>query len=728
MQILQGAGDLAGARGWLWRVERVERAGSRATIAWLARAAEHRTQALTVVQPAEPMSHTAGSGAPRPVPVAAALEAVRRAHALERRAFGVAAAARLAGEIHAWQLAPALAFARGHARVLLADPVGMGKTVSSALALAECLSEGPDRRCLVIAPGHLLAQWREELRRRVSIDAEIADAASLRRLERGLPAGMPAWARAGCLIASIDFIKQPHVARALEPLAWDMLVVDEAHAACGQSERHAACEMLARRARRLLLVTATPSDGGSERGAALARLGGAGEALVRLRHETPAARLLRDRTLTVRAAPSAALLHRALASYARWIAEGPRGDPGIALVGSLLAKRALSSAHAAHISLARRLALIACAPQPARQPSLFEAEDGDEDDAAVLGARSGRAGEEERRRLEILTRLAARAARHDRRLDALARLVRRAREPVAIFTCFRDTALLIARRLSPHADTRVVHGALPAACASAAIAAFTRGPAQVLVATDVASQGLNLHARCRWVIHYDLPWRPSTLRQRSGRVDRLGQAKRAHATALVDRTPLARGLTARTAALGARMRDDDFATPRRWRVMAAAEAARAIARRREPSAHAAHAPRGWPATVIQISLASASGEILDRSALAIAADEGDAGACGAKLAARIAATTRGALLARAARRVARERAVAAAALETIASTRVQRGLFDHRADRVQTAQARARADTAIERRARIARHLALRRVASARVEVVAVFRKDAPTP
>lgn len=726
MQILQGAGDLAGARGWFWRVERLERAGRRTTIAALTRAGDAGAHVLTAVRPAEPMSRAGAPGELRPVPRADAVDAARRARALERPAFGVMAAARLAGEIHAWQLAASLAFARGHARVLLADPVGMGKTISSALALAECLREAPDRRCLVIAPGHLLSQWHAELRQRVSIDAEIADAASVRRLERGLPAGMPAWARPGCLIASIDFIKQPHVVRALQPLTWDMLVIDEAHVACGRSERHAACEMLARRARRLLLVTATPSDGGSERLAALARMGGAGEPLVKLRHEVPASRRLRERTLSVRPSAGAAALHRALADYAAWIAGAPRSDAGIALVGPLLAKRALSSAHAARISLTRRMALLAAAPRGALQPSLFDMEDADDEDAAVLGARSGRAEDEERRRLAGLVRVAARAARHDRRLAALVRLVRRADEPVAIFSCFRDTALLIARRLSPHADTRLVHGALPPAALGAAIGAFTRGPARVLVATDVASQGLNLHARCRWVIHYDLPWRPSTLRQRSGRVDRLGQTRAAHATRLVDRTPLARALTARTGALDARMRDEELAAARRWRVLAAAENAQTHERR--GGAPGPARPPTWPVSIVQVALTSPSGEIVDRSVRAIGAGEAAAAGWGAVTAARAAARARRALLTRAVRRVAREKAVASAALESIASTRVQRGLFDLRADRADRSRAFTRAQVLLERRARIAGHLALGGVAAARVEVLAVFRKDASAP
>lgn len=717
MQILQGAGALAGARGWLWRVERLERAGRQATLASLARADDEGTRTLTAVRPAEPMSRVGASGALHTVGRAAAIDAVRRARALERPAFGIAAAVRLAGEIHSWQLAAALVFARGHPRVLLADPVGMGKTVSAALAIAECLREGPDRRSLVIAPGHLLAQWRAELRGRIAIDADVADAASVRRLERGLPAGMAAWARPGCLIASIDFIKQPHVARAIETVLWDLLVIDEAHLACGESERHAACEMIARRARRLLLLTATPSDGGSPRLAALTRLGSGGERLVVLRHAPLSAPTARTRSIALRPDVSVARLHAALRAYVAWLAAAPRGnDPAIGLLASLLVKRALSSAHAVHLSLERRAALVAPDEASGRQPSLFD----DEEDPEVLGTPSGRPRDEERHRLDMLIGLSSRAARDDRRLDALGRLLARAKEPAVIFTCFRDTAVLLARRLSPGLDIRLVHGTLPAAVTDAALSAFTHGTARALVATDVAASGLNLHHRCRWVIHYDQPWRPSTMRQRNGRVDRLGQRRAPHVTTLWDDTPLARAFVARGATLEARMRDDDPETPRRWRVIAGAEASRVRAARGEAAPMRPDTPQ-WPVSIVEICLGGAGGVLLERRTHGVAAGAAVATAWAAREAARRAAAIGRALDARAARRIARERTVHAAACERLASTRVQRGLFDHRAAREAAAKRSARAHLGEERDAAIARHLDTRRVCEARVDTIAVF-------
>ena len=721
MQILLAAGAAAGARGWLWHVDRVEAAGRRAALVHLTRPDDRRETRLVAIRPAEPLARVAAVDALRPVPLRDALEAVRQAGRREHPAFALASVERLRGQIHDWQLAAALAFARGHSRVLLADAVGMGKTVSAALAVAECLDAAPDRRCLVLVPAHLLAQWRRELRARTGIDAALADAAGLRRLERTLPAGAAGWALPGCLIAPIDFIKQPHVAHALDTLTWDLLVIDEAHAACGDSERHAACATLARRARRLLLLTATPSDGAGDRLEALTALGGAGDRLVTLRHEAPDTRApMRERRLLVAPHPSLAALHRALAEYTAHITSGAmRGTPAIALLAVLLTRRALSSAHALRLSLARRLALLGTDAAEA-QRSLFDAED----DEAVLGAPSGLRSNDEQIELQRLIQAAALAARADRRLAALARLIRRVAEPVVVFTCFRDTALLIAGRLGPTAGARVVHGRLPAAVIDAAIADFVEGSLPVLVATDVAAQGLNLHARCRWVIHYDLPWRPSTLRQRNGRVDRLGQQKPPRATLLLDRVPPAIDTLERLQAQAARMREEEPATPRRWRVLAAAEALRAR-RRRGDVAHDRPAP--WlpdaGAHVVEVSLADAAGAVVERANIALSGGRDEAAGWAAAWARCRARALARRLRARMTRRVARERAVAAAAREAVAPGLHQDGLFDRRGARRRATDRDTRTRIQREERDATAAHEAAGRVAAARVRVVASFQK-----
>ena len=127
---------------------------------------------------------------------------------------------------------------------------------------------------------------------------------------------------------------------------------------------------------------------------------------------------------------------------------------------------------------------------------------------------------------------------HDERkasflLRLLARSGRRLGEASIVFTEYRDTLARLEQRLTAagHPIT-VLHGALsPADRRRVQLAFNERGG--ILLATDAASEGLNLHERCRLVIHYELPWSPSRLEQRAGRVDRFGQARRVHELALV---------------------------------------------------------------------------------------------------------------------------------------------------------------------------------------------------
>ncbi|MGH9162345.1 MAG: helicase-related protein, partial [Vicinamibacteraceae bacterium] len=139
----------------------------------------------------------------------------------------------------------------------------------------------------------------------------------------------------------------------------------------------------------------------------------------------------------------------------------------------------------------------------------------------------------ERRWLSVLATLAIRAQRAERKRAALVRLVRRIAEPVVVFTEFRDTLAMLVQSLRQVASIAVLHGAQEAEERRDALARFSDGRARILVATDAACEGLNLHARCRLVVVYELPWNPNRLEQRIGRVDRLGQAKRVHVIELV---------------------------------------------------------------------------------------------------------------------------------------------------------------------------------------------------
>jgi hypothetical protein len=140
--------------------------------------------------------------------------------------------------------------------------------------------------------------------------------------------------------------------------------------------------------------------------------------------------------------------------------------------------------------------------------------------------------EEERQRLEHLLRLARLAEPMESKILALRRLLRRTREPAIVFTEYRDTLHQLGHCLSEF-DHAQLHGGMASSERLDVLRRFVNGNVRVLLATDAASEGLNLHRRCRLVINLELPWTPVRLEQRIGRVERLGQQRRVHAVHLL---------------------------------------------------------------------------------------------------------------------------------------------------------------------------------------------------
>jgi superfamily II DNA/RNA helicase len=144
----------------------------------------------------------------------------------------------------------------------------------------------------------------------------------------------------------------------------------------------------------------------------------------------------------------------------------------------------------------------------------------------------------ERRMLTALVSGAETASLHESKVAALCRLLRRARESAIVFTEYRDTlahlrACLTDRRGIP--APVLLHGGLSREERAAALDEFAHASRSLLLATDAAAEGLNLHQRCRLVINLELPWNPMRLEQRIGRVDRIGQARTVHAFHLIAR-------------------------------------------------------------------------------------------------------------------------------------------------------------------------------------------------
>ncbi|HVY13960.1 MAG TPA: helicase-related protein [Rhodopila sp.] len=458
-------------------------------------------------------------------------------------------------------------------RLLLADGVGLGKTIQAGLIAAELLVRRRAHRILVVTPpGPLLRQWEQEMRLRFGLRfAVLADAPSLRearaRLEFG---GNPFEATSLCL-TSIDFAKSDQVLMELERTRWDLVIIDEAHH-CAQpdSRRHLLARVLSRISDGLLLLTATPHDGNDAHFAALMALldpslvDGAGRLVgtayrrhvVRrlkshIRDPRTGLPLFRERRVQpvrvmVDADPVCAF-HKALSDLVLPRLRTPRDTRHLtdALAFVTLLKRSLSTLAAcvatlrvvaarlgATDSLARRRerqrALRAWCRRVARYGVLSAAEESAvasleaEEMATSLDAATAEA-------LNALIAAGEAAIPLDPKLQALRQEIRliRLEQPnanVLVYTEYAESQRAAAMALAELGGiVLTIAGTDTEAERTGAAEQFAEQDGIVLISTDALAEGLNLHRRCRHLIHLDLPYNPNRLEQRNGRIDRYGQ-------------------------------------------------------------------------------------------------------------------------------------------------------------------------------------------------------------
>jgi len=476
-------------------------------------------------------------------------------------------------EILPFQLEAALAFIEGSRRVLVADAVGLGKTIQAGLVIAETMRRTVNAYVLVLVPASLREQWIGELTRRFAMQPTPADADTLRHLAGETARGESPW-RPGVWIASPDFVKQPHVFHALPLCRWDLVVVDEAHEVAGRSDRHVACHALAQRSRRVMLLTATPHNGDPAAFARLRDLGelddvrSSGGGLVVLRRTPSSLGWVESRRVRWHRVTPTVAEQRALDTLLEFekavLGAAGRAYRSVALLLlSVLRKRGLSTMAALAVSLRRRAAwLDAAGPENAvdwRQSRLDfagEPDDGLRDEENVaLSTDVGFGHAREQAWLRRLLALIDRAAVDDSKVRHVARLVARRHEPVVVFTEFRHSLEAVCRRLGTIAVVTALHGGQTPHERRSSLRQFLNGDADVLVATDVASQGLNLQTRSRWVINLELPWNPARLAQRAGRVDRIGQTRPVHVTLVVSRHQTESELLRRVAERAVRAKD-----------------------------------------------------------------------------------------------------------------------------------------------------------------------------
>jgi superfamily II DNA or RNA helicase len=445
------------------------------------------------------------------------------------------------------QLEPALVMTRGLAcRVLIADDVGLGKTIQAGLIIAELRARAVVDRVLVLTPAGLREQWAEELTDRFGLSPVIADMAGMRTRAAELPVGLNPWLTIPLAIASFDYVKRPEVLPAVGSSRWDLVVVDEAHGVTLGSDRRGAVDAICARASYVVLLTATPHNGSRPAFDSLCRIGAQpnDRFLVFRRSREEVSLRQRRRVHQLFVSPSAAerRMHARLADFARAVAAEGGGSADRWLALSVLHKRSLSSARSLAQSIARRLSILCAAASGGFGEQLSlpladstgEIDSTDESPAWQLPALGDQAAE--LRLLNAVADAADAAALAETKLACLKRLLRRLdrlRESAIVFTEYRDTLVQV-RQALPF-DCAVLHGGLTRDERRAELARFTTGCRSVLLATDAAGEGLNLHGTCRVVVNLELPWNPMRLEQRIGRVDRIGQERRVHVFHLIAR-------------------------------------------------------------------------------------------------------------------------------------------------------------------------------------------------
>jgi len=437
----------------------------------------------------------------------------------------------------AWQ-----ALSRPRQRILIADAVGLGKTIEAGILLSELIRRGRGRRILVATVKSMLTQFQKEMWGRFSIPLVRLDSVGLQRVRSEIPTHHNPFYYFDRAIISIDTLKQNNWFRThVEQAYWDVILIDEAHNVAtrggGQSMRARIAEVLARNCDSLILLSATPHDGKPRSFASLMNMLDPTaiadpddyskedihglfvrrfkkDVADQLEHAIPKRHIATSKSMAS-AAEERAFGTLSNLSFSRI---DQRATGGL-LFKTTLEKSLFSSPAACLQTIQNRIR---------KYESREDAKDFKRDIAA----------------LQILQQDVQ--AIHDdldtfTKYGKLLEVIRdhwtwkasKAKEDrIVIFTERRETLDFLAKHLTKDLGLkpdqwRILHGSKSDTEQQEIVEAFgkTQDPIRLLLATDVASEGLNLHYFCHRMIHFDVPWSLMVFQQRNGRIDRYGQER-----------------------------------------------------------------------------------------------------------------------------------------------------------------------------------------------------------
>lgn len=556
-------GDLVRARGREWVALPSPRAGILALRPLSG--SENDTVILDPVLemlPVEPARFDLPADAAMTVQAKAALLADAIRLTLRRGAGPFRSAAQLAFEPRIYQLVPLLMALRLQVpRLLIADDVGIGKTIEAGLILRELLDRGEVECFSVLCPPHLVEQWVLELKSRFGIDVVAITSGTAARLERGLPLAQTLFDAYPHTVVSLDYIKAERRRDGFSRACPDFVIVDEAHACVGthkgKQQRFDLLSELARDpGRRIIMLTATPHSGDEEAFARLLSLIDPSFASVNfddLKYRERLARhFVQRRRIDLisgdwgeeRAFPKHETtefpyrlsvdhldFQEAVLDYCFDVvskAGAAQRERRIAFWGTLALMRCVGSSPAAALSALRNRV---SNESDRLEPQIYD-EDGEDEDAVDIEPSSNFDTDPA---LLALVRSAEELVRKTNPklsalVDALTPLIKKGANPV-VFCRYLATAEHVRdglRKAFPKLKIEAVTGVLTPderrdRVASMAPSDDEKEVQRILVATDCLSEGINLQQLFDAVIHYDLSWNPTRHQQREGRVDRFGQ-------------------------------------------------------------------------------------------------------------------------------------------------------------------------------------------------------------
>jgi superfamily II DNA or RNA helicase len=492
-----------------------------------------------------------------------------RAGAGPFRGFG-----NIAVEPRAYQLVPLLmALKQETVRLLIADDVGIGKTIEAALIARELLDRGEIDRFSVLCPPHLVEQWVWELKNHFHIDAVAVTAATIKRLERDAPRGVSIFDYYIATVTSLDYIKIPEHRAYFIANAPMMVIVDEAHTCTnlgqGKQQRYELLKKLSENTERhLVMLTATPHSG-NQNGfsnllsllrpdfASLAVNNLAGNDQNRELREDLGNYFVQRRRLDINEWNDQSLFPNRKTKEATYKLSGKWEiffEKIRSYCSELVQKAEKEQGKEIKIMWYAVIALLRCvssSPDAARRAlttRLYRKDDelaltDDErimdgiGDELILNDEEPAAQIEESSFLKslIAETETLRGIQNDPKLAMLVKeleaLIRHTpRFKPVIFCRYIATAHYVADVLRDHfKDNPAIH----IACITGEITSDEReeqveslingADIPVLVATDCLSEGINLQHGFDAAIHYDLAWNPARHEQREGRVDRFGQ-------------------------------------------------------------------------------------------------------------------------------------------------------------------------------------------------------------